>query len=111
MQYPYNASPRPTIGIEEEFQICDAQTGDLVPKVNDLMAHADEATAKFLAYDLIQGLIESTTDVGETVDDAIADLARKRRSVQSYAEAENCTLGITGTHPWADPRSADRVRG
>lgn len=104
MQYPYNASPRPTIGIEEEFQICDVRSGDLVPKVNELMAHADEATARFLAYDLIQGLIESTTDVGETVDDAIADLARKRRSVQGYAEAEGCTLGITGTHPWADPR-------
>jgi carboxylate-amine ligase len=104
MHYPFNASPRPTIGIEEEFQICDPVTGELVPKVNELMAHADEAAKKFLAYDLIQSLIESVTDVGETVDDAIVDLVEKRRRVQRYAEAEDCTLGITGTHPWADPR-------
>ncbi len=104
MQYPFNASPRPTVGIEEEFQICDPETGELVPRVNELMARADEDIKKFLAYDLIQSLIESVTDIGETVDDAIDDLAQKRRRVQGYAEAEGCTLGITGTHPWADPR-------
>lgn len=104
MQYPFKASPRPTIGIEEEFQICDPETGELVPRVNELMAHADEDVKKFLAHDLIQSLIESVTDISATVDDAIADLAVKRRRVQGYAEAEGCTLGITGTHPWADPR-------
>jgi carboxylate-amine ligase len=104
MQYPFNVSPRPTVGIEEEFQICDPETGELVPRVNELMAHADENAKKFLAYDLIQSLIESVTDIGATVDDAVADLAAKRIRVQGYAEAEGCTLGITGTHPWADPR-------
>jgi carboxylate-amine ligase len=109
MQYPFNISPRPTIGIEEEFQICDPATGELVPRVNELMARADESAKKFLAYDLIQSLIESVTDVGATVDDAIDDLVQKRRLVQGYAEAEGCTLGITGTHPWADPRDTEFV--
>ncbi len=104
MKYPYNASPRPTVGVEEEYQICDPSTGNLVPRVNELMAHADEDTARFLAYDLIQGLIEAVTDIAETVDEAVADLAAKRRRVLGYAEAEGCTLGITGTHPYADPR-------
>ncbi|NKB89854.1 MAG: YbdK family carboxylate-amine ligase [Acidobacteria bacterium] len=104
MKYPFNASPRPTIGIEEEFQICDPQTGELVPRVNELMAHADEEAKRFLAYDLIQSLIESVTDVGENVDDAIADLVVKRQRTLGYANAEGLTLGITGTHPWADPR-------
>lgn len=109
MKYPYNASPRPTLGVEEEYQICDPMTGNLVPRVNELMAHADEETARFLAYDLIQGLIEAVTDVAETVDEAVADLAAKRRRVLSYAEAEGCTLGITGTHPYADPRQTEFV--
>ena len=82
MKYPYNASPRPTLGVEEEYQICDPMTGNLVPRVNELMAHADEETARFLAYDLIQGLIEAVTDVAETVDEAVADLAAKRRRAQ-----------------------------
>ncbi len=109
MKYPYNASSRPTVGVEEEYQICDPNTGNLVPRVNELMAHADEDTARFLAYDLIQGLIEAVTDIAETVDEAVADLAAKRRKVLSYAEAEDCTLGITGTHPYADPRNTEFV--
>lgn len=103
MRYPFDASPRPTLGIEEEYQICDPATGDLVPRVNELMARADESLRPHLAYDLIQGLIEATTGISESVDEGIADLAGKRRLVQSYAEAEGCTLGITGAHPYADP--------
>ena len=109
MKYRYNASPRPTVGIEEEYQICDPVTGNLMPRVNELMAHADEGTARFLAYDLIQGLIEAVTDVAETVDEAVADLAAKRQRVLAYAETEGCTLGITGAHPYADPRRTEFV--
>ncbi len=109
MKYRYNSSPRPTVGVEEEYQICDPTSGDLVPRVNELMAHADEHTARFLAYDLIQGLIEAVTDVAETVDEAAADLAGKRQRVLAYAEAEGCTLGITGAHPYADPRKTEFV--
>lgn len=104
MSYPFNASPRPTLGIEEEYQICDPASGDLAPRVNDLMARADADLTPFLSYDLIQGLIETNTGIADSVDDGIADLAGKRRRIQALAEEIGCTLGITGTHPWADPR-------
>lgn len=101
--YPFHASPRPTLGIEEEYQICDPRTGALVPRVDDLMARADAATRQRLSYDLIQGLIETATGVAGSVDEGIADLTDMRRRIQALAEAEGCTLGITGTHPYADP--------
>lgn len=104
MKYSFNASARPTLGIEEEYQICDPHSGDLVPKVDALMSHAQEPMASFLSYDLIQGLIETNSDVSDDVDAGIADIVEKRRRIQQYAEAEGCTLGITGTHPFADPR-------
>ena len=103
MEYRYNASERPTLGIEEEYQICDPVTGDLVPRVDQLMAHADAELRPHLSHDLIQGLIETDTSVAETVDEGIADLAGKRRAVQKLAEVEGCTLGITGAHPYASP--------
>lgn len=103
MSYPFHASPRPTLGIEEEYQICDPATGDLVPRVDALMARAEPDLAPFLSYDLIQGLIETNTSVASTVGEGMADLAGKRRRIQELAEAEGCTLGITGAHPWADP--------
>ena len=104
MRYPFRSSPRPTLGIEEEYQICDPQSGALVPKVDALLAHADEAMQPFLSYDLIQGLIETNTDVSDSVDEGIADIVEKRRLIQGYAEAAGCTLGITGAHPFADPK-------
>lgn len=104
MSYPFNASPRPTLGVEEEYQICDPVTGDLLPRVDALMARADADLARFLSYDLIQGLIETNTDVSADVREAMDDLTDKRRRIQSLAEAEGATLGITGAHPWADPK-------
>lgn len=104
MSYPFQASPRPTLGVEEEYQICDPASGDLVPRVHRLMDRADEALAPFLSYDLIQGLIETNTDVSADVESAMADLADKRRKILELAEAEGSTLGITGAHPWADPK-------
>lgn len=104
MSYPFQASPRPTLGIEEEYQICDPVSGDLVPRVNEIMAAADADLVPYLSYDLIQGLIETNTGVAESVDEGMADLAAKRRRIQALAEGLGCTLGITGAHPWADPR-------
>jgi len=105
MHYPFESSPRPTLGIEEEYQICDPQTGVLVPVVDRLMAGADEGLARWLSYDLIQGLIETATDVAEDVAAGMADIAEKRRKIQALAEAEGCTLGIIGAHPSAAPKS------
>lgn len=104
MRYPFESSPRPTLGIEEEYQICDPATGDLVPGVDDLMAAADADLRAYLSYDLIQGLIETCTAVAETVGEGMADLSEKRRRIQALAEGIGCTLGITGAHPWADPK-------
>jgi len=104
MSYAFHPSRRPTLGIEEEYQICDPETGALVPRVDDLLRRADADLRAFLSYDLIQGLIETNTDVSANVDEGIADLIAKRRRIQALAEAAGCTLGITGSHPFADPR-------
>ncbi len=109
MRYPFNPSPRPTLGIEEEYQICDRRSGELVPKVDELMGHADPQMARFLSYDLIRGLIETHTRVAQDVAEGIADIVDKRRLIQQYAEAEGCTLGITGCHPLADPKETQFV--
>ena len=104
MPIPFRSSPRPTLGIEEEYQICDPETGDLVPKVDQILDRASSELRERLSYDLIQTLIEVNTAVNETVDDGIADLLDKRRQVQTLAEAVGATLGLTGTHPFADPK-------
>ena len=109
MPIAFEPSPRPTLGIEEEFQLCDPHTGDLVPKADDIMAAADARLRERLSYDLLLTLVEANTEVSETVDEGIENLLDKRRKVQALAEATGCTLGMTGTHPYADPKQQQIV--
>lgn len=106
MPFEFVASPEPTLGIEEEYQICDPQTGDLVPKVDDLLALVDsEELRSRLAYDLLLTLIEANTAVAESVEHGMELLVEKRQQVQALAEGAGCTLGLSGTHPYADPKA------
>lgn len=110
MAFPFNSSPRPTLGVEEEYQICDPQTGDLVPVAEELMEGADEDFREFLAYDLLLGLIEINTGVADSVGQAVSQLLDRRRRVQALAESLGCTLGMTGTHPTAEPMDQKLVQ-
>lgn len=109
MPIPFKPSPRPTLGIEEEYQLCDPGTGELVPLVESIMQQADPELRERLSYDLILPLIEANTEISETVGEGIDNLLDKRRRVQALAEAAGCTLGLTGTHPFADPQQVDFV--
>ncbi len=109
MSIAFEPSPRPTLGIEEEYQICDPQTGDLVPKVDEIMSSAAPDLRERLSYDLLLTLVEANTEVSETVEEGIDNLLDKRRRVQALAEAAGCTLGLTGTHAYADPKEQSFV--
>jgi carboxylate-amine ligase len=100
----FNSSPEPTLGVEEEYQLCDPYTGDLVPVADRIMDAASEELRGRLSYDLLRTLVEVNTEVTATVDEAVEDLLKRRRQVMATAEAVGCTLGITGTHPFADPK-------
>ena len=106
----FSPSPQPTLGIEEEYQLCDPETGALMPAANRLIESAPEDLRRVLSYDLIQGLIEVNSGVSGSVADGMADIAGRRREVQALAEAHGLTLGITGTHPFADPDKTEFVK-
>ncbi len=109
MPIAFEPSPRPTLGIEEEFQLCDPISGDLVPKADAIMEAADPQLRERLSYDLLQTLVEANTEISESVDEGITNLLDKRRRVQELAQAAGCTLGMTGTHPYADPKEQQIV--
>jgi len=109
MPIPFTPSPRPTLGIEEEYQLCDPGTGELLPRADDIMEKASADLRERLSYDLILALVEANTEVSENVGDGVANLLDKRRRVQALAEEAGCTLGLTGTHPFADPMKTEFV--
>ena len=92
-----------TIGVEEEYMICNPSTGDLVNKAENIMQNLPSDIKSRFSYELIQSEIESNTSVCSTVNEAIEELLYLRNYLKKTGEKYNYKLGISGTHPTALP--------
>ena len=99
-----------TIGIEEEFQILDPQTLDLVQRFEELeeAAHADPPLAQSIAGELIASEIEIRSGKGATFANAVAQQHDARLRLFRLAAERGVRLAATGTHPWS-PWQAQRI--
>tara|TARA_B100000315_G_scaffold237436_1_gene254230 strand:+ start:3747 stop:3983 length:237 start_codon:yes stop_codon:yes gene_type:complete len=68
---PFKKNDYPTLGVEEEFHLIDRETGDLSPRVNDVMAVIDPEMRQKVGYELLLCVLENRTGVYRTVDDLI----------------------------------------
>jgi glutamate---cysteine ligase / carboxylate-amine ligase len=93
-----------TVGLEEEFAICDPQTLALVPRFEELRAAADPVLAESISGELIRSEIEIRSGRGEDLADALARQRDHRRRLVALAGAHDLALGATGTHAFSDYR-------
>jgi len=100
----FDASTDFTIGLEEEFAIVDPGSLDLVDRYPELYAAAqdDEVLADSAAGELIASEIEIRSGRSESMTEANAKQAEKRRHLFRLAEDHGVALASLGTHPWAD---------
>jgi carboxylate-amine ligase len=93
-----------TLGVEEEYQICDPRSGNLTAGVERMLEAADPTLRERMAYELLHSVLEGNTAVTETVDEAMAQILWLRRSLFALAERLGLALGLGGTHPFASWR-------
>jgi len=91
-----------TIGIEEEYQLCNPETGDLVNIVDKLMDAADPDLRKQFSYELLLSVLEVRTGISQSVEEAVAAIAEMRRKSAALASQFDVVLGMSGAHPFAD---------
>jgi glutamate---cysteine ligase / carboxylate-amine ligase len=93
-----------TIGIEEEFQLLDPESLDLVHRFGDLYSacQRDELLASSAAGELIDTEIEIRSGKAERFAEAIDRQREHRSRLFALAEGMGISLGAMGTHPWAD---------
>ena len=94
----FNASPGPTVGVEWELQLLDAETLDLMPGIMPLMEFFPNA--EFVKPEYIQSCVELNSCIAENSDGAIAHIQGSLTKLM-----ERCTeLGMracgSGTHPF-----------
>jgi carboxylate-amine ligase len=90
-----------SLGVEEELHIVDATTGELVPKIEDVMARLPKELCEFVSYELFQSVLEIKTPPCATAADTEKHLRELRGRVGSWAAACGASLASAGTHPFS----------
>jgi glutamate---cysteine ligase / carboxylate-amine ligase len=105
-----------TIGVEEELWILDAETLDLVPAVEQLVAGAGGRDLPgVLKTELHASVVELASGVAETAEDAVARLRELRRAASEIAAQHGLCVSASGSYPTSIPAEqqiapADRYR-
>jgi carboxylate-amine ligase len=102
-----------TLGVEEEFQILDPQTGELVSRIDEVMGKAEPAIEENLQSELFQALVETTSDICADIDELREDVSRLRGALIDTMADKGYTIAAAGTHPfalWEEQDYTDRPR-
>lgn len=96
-----SGGPSYTLGVEEELTIVDASTGELVPKIDEIMSRLPDELSGLVTYELFQSVLEIKTPSCSTTAEAREKLAELRDRVGSWAAACGTALACAGTHPFS----------
>jgi glutamate---cysteine ligase / carboxylate-amine ligase len=93
-----------TVGVEEELWIVDAETLQLVPAVETLVAGAKgRSLPGTLKTELHASVVELATDVSDTADQAFERLVELRRAARDIAERSGYRVAAAGSYPTSIP--------
>jgi carboxylate-amine ligase len=101
------------IGVEEELHVVDATTGELVPKIEEILARLPEELAEYVSYEIFQSVLEIKTSPCETASEVERELRELRGRIGSWAAACGAALASAGTHPFSrykDQKVTDQER-
>ena len=102
-----------SLGVEEELCIVDATTGELVPKIEEIMSRLPDELGEFVSYELFQSVLEIKTPPCASAAEAERHLRELRGRVGSWAAACGASLASVGTHPFSryrDQKVTDQER-
>jgi carboxylate-amine ligase len=106
----WTPSSGPTLGIEWEVQLIDAQTRLLRQDAGLVLAGLrgleESGEHPKMRHELMQSTVEVVTGICGTVAEAKADLAMTIKELQRTAEPYGIVLAGAGTHPLSDWRDA-----
>ena len=96
-----------TIGVEEEFCIVDAATGDVRAAVDEVLPRAKERLSDQVEAELNRSQIETATGVCTTLGEVRDELERLRRLLREAAAEVGCGVVSSGTHPMAQTGASE----
>lgn len=95
----------PTVGIEQEFHLIDDKTGDLVPRVDQVLDNLDERMRGSVCYELFHSVIEHNSAVCRTIDELTDNVVDARAKLAQACEKVGVGLAAAGSHAFCDWRA------
>jgi len=93
--------PSLTLGIEEEYQIVDPETGELSSYITQILDADGNITVEGIKPELHQSVVEVGSGVCETPAEIREEVIRLRRAVSELAEKDGLRILAAGTHPFS----------
>ncbi len=90
-----------TIGIEEEFQMVDGQTGQLRPHIQTILQKGAHLFGEHLKAEMLQPTVELISAILPDIPTARNDLRQARAQLAHLLAQEGLALISAGTHPTA----------
>ena len=103
----FNKSPEPTIGVELEIQILDAETCELTSLAPEILDRVSPVFRERIKPEFIQSMVEINTGICSTVADVEKDLTTTYAHLNEIAEELGASLYAASLHPFS--RGSDQV--
>ena len=107
----FASSPRPTLGVEWEFALVDAQTRDLSNEATAVFAEIGENPR--VHKELLRNTVEVVTGICDCTAQAMEDLQSTLSAVLPIVRQRGMELFGAGTHPfasWSSQKLTDAPR-
>ena len=102
MEQNFGKSAPFSLGVEEEFQILNSESHELVSRIDEILpAFEGDREEKRIKAELLQSVVEVATDVAATVGEAMEELQRLRGRLRDVAAESNAIIASAGTHPFS----------
>ncbi len=95
------ASPKLTIGIEEEYQIIHPETRELTSYVQELLEDGRLVLHDQIQQEFLQSQVEVGSLICQDMQEARDELVRLRLAVAELAESHGLKVAAASTHPFS----------
>lgn len=102
-----------TMGVEEELQILDPETGELVSRIDEVLGRAGDEDGENIQTELFQSVVETASDICADVDEVREEVHRLRGKLLDHCEDRGYTIAAASTHPtalWREQDYTDKER-
>jgi carboxylate-amine ligase len=90
-----------TLGIEEEYQVIDPETRELVSHDQKIVIEAAKQLNEQVKAEMHQAVVEVGTNICHNISEARTEITHLRKSISEIAIGLGFRIGAAGTHPFS----------